>query len=107
MQQDVGLFQLGGHVLLVVDEVGRQVATIELHPLDNVQLIIEARTLLDGDDALFTDLLHRIGDDVTDIGIRVGRDGADLGDRLGVGTGLGHALELLNRSNNGLVHTTL
>src|SRR3546814_12189727 len=49
VQQDVRIIQLGRHRLLVVDEVRRQVAAVELHALDHVQLVLQARTFLDRD----------------------------------------------------------
>jgi hypothetical protein len=80
-----------GLALLVVDEVGRQVAAVELHALDDVQLVVQALAFFDGDDAFLADLLHRLGDDLADGVIGVGGDGADLGDLLVVGAGLGQA----------------
>jgi hypothetical protein len=43
---------------------------------------LEALGLLDRDDAVLADLLHRLGDEVADLGVVVGGDGADLGDLL-------------------------
>src|SRR5690606_21630416 len=107
VQQDEGIVQLGRHRLLVVDEVRRQVAAVELHALDDVELVVQARALLDGDHAFLADLLHRVGDDVADRGIAVGRDRADLGDRLVVGGGLGELLELVDGGLDGLVDGAL
>src|ERR1700681_78897 len=80
VQQDVHIFKLRGHFLGVGDEVGRQVTTVELHTLDNVDFGFERFVLLDGDDALIADLLHRLRDHLADRSIAIGRDGADLGD---------------------------
>jgi hypothetical protein len=81
--------------LLVVDEVRRQVAAVELHALDDVELVLQARlALFDGDDAFLADLLHGLGDDLADVVVGVGGDGADLGDRLVVGAGLGQLAQL-------------
>jgi hypothetical protein len=66
----------------VGDEVRRQVAAVELHALDDVELGLQALRVLDRDHALLADLLHRVGDDVADRLVAVGRDGADLGDVL-------------------------
>jgi hypothetical protein len=35
MQENVGVVQHGFHALGIGDEVRREIATIELHPLDN------------------------------------------------------------------------
>ena len=75
--------------LLVVDEVRAQVATVELHAFDHVQLVLQTRAFFHRDHAFLADLLHRIGDDGADGFVGVGRNGADLGDGLVVGGGLG------------------
>jgi hypothetical protein len=51
VQQDDGVFQLGGHLVGVGHEIGRQVAAVELHALDHVGLGLEALVLFDGDHA--------------------------------------------------------
>ena len=82
VDQDVGVLELGPHLLGVGDEVGRDVAAVELHALDHVELGREALGLLDRDHALVADLLHRLGQHLADLGVAVGRDRADLGDLL-------------------------
>jgi hypothetical protein len=52
--------------LLVVDEVRRQVAAVELHALDHVELVVQRLAFFDGDDAFLADLLHGLGDDLAD-----------------------------------------
>lgn len=42
MQQDERVVQVGRLALLVVDEVRREVAAVELHALDHVQLVLQA-----------------------------------------------------------------
>src|SRR5215470_13527627 len=68
------------HALGVGHEIGRQIAAVELHTLDHFEQRVQRLRLLDGDDAVFADLLHRLGDDPADGLIAVGRDRADLGD---------------------------
>ena len=80
MDEDVGVLQLDAHLVGVGDEVGRDVAAVELHALDDVELGLEALGLLDRDHALVADLLHRLGEEAADLVVAVGRDGADLGD---------------------------
>ena len=41
-QQDHRFFELGGLVLLVVDEIRREVAAVKLHALDHFQLVRQA-----------------------------------------------------------------
>jgi hypothetical protein len=79
VQQHVDVLELGGHFLGVGDEIGRQVAAVEFHALDDVDFGCERLVLLDGDDALITDLLHRLRDHLADRSIPVRRNGADLG----------------------------
>ena len=94
MQEDVAILEVGGHLVGIGDEVGRQVAAVELHPFDDFDLGLEALVLFDGDDAFVADLLHRVGDEAADLGFAIGRDGADLGDFVAVLDGARGALDL-------------
>jgi hypothetical protein len=81
VEQDVGVFELGDHLVGVGDEVGREVAAVELHAFDDVEFGLGGLGFFDRDDAFVADLLHRLGDHVADgFLVAVGRDGADLGD---------------------------
>ncbi len=80
-QQDVRVVEHRLHPLGVGDEVGRDVALVEAHALDEVHLEPEGLALLDGDHTVLADLVDRLGDDVADL--LVGRgDGGDVGDLL-------------------------
>src|SRR3712207_6466346 len=68
VDEDVGVLELGDHLLRIGDEIRGQVAAVELHALDHVELGLGGLGLLDGDDALVTDLLHRIGDHLANRG---------------------------------------
>ena len=103
VQQDEGVFEFRLLGLLLVDEVGGEVAAVELHALDDVELVVQGLALLDGDHTLLTDLAHGLGDDAADGLVGVGGDGADLGDLLVVRTGLGDGLQLGHRRLDGLV----
>src|SRR5207342_922206 len=107
VQQDERVIQLGRHRLLVVDEVRRQVAAVELHALDDVEFIVQARAFFNGDDAFLADLVHGLGDQLADVLVGVGRDRTDLGDFLGGVAGLGDVLELGDRGDDRLVHAAL
>jgi hypothetical protein len=50
-----------------------------------IDLVVDRAALFDGDDPLFTDLLHRLRDEVADVDVPVRGDGGDLGD-LGCGS---------------------
>ena len=80
MQQDVGVFQLGDHLVGVGDEVRAEIAAVELHAFDDLELGLGGLGFLDGDDALVADLLHRLGDHLADRLVAIAGDRADLGD---------------------------
>ena len=78
-EQEVGVVEDGLHALGVGDEVRGDVALVEAHALDEVELHPEGLALLDGDDPVVADLLERLGDHRADL--LVGRgDRGDVGD---------------------------
>src|SRR5436190_10037522 len=72
-EEDVGLVDDGFHPLRVGDEVRRDVALVEAHAFDELELEAEGVGLLDGDDAFLADLVYGLGDHVAD-GLVAGRD---------------------------------
>ena len=94
MDQYVGVFERALHCLRISDEVRRQVATVELHALDPFDFGAEALALVDGDDAVFADLLHGLGQHFADLAVAVGGDGANLGHLFGALDLDRHLLEL-------------
>ena len=100
--EDVGVLEVGLHALVVRGEVRRDVALVELHALDGVDVDAEGLGLLDGDDAVLANDLHGLGNLVADVGI-AGGNGADGGNLLLGGDGLGDALHVLDDSLDGLV----
>ncbi|MBK4748546.1 Uncharacterised protein [Acinetobacter baumannii] len=107
VQQDEGIIQVGRHRLLVVDEVRAQVAAVELHALDHVEFVVQAAAFLDRDHAFLADLVHRLRDQVADVGIRVRGDRADLGDFLAGRRRLGQRLQFADRGLHRLVDAAL
>src|SRR5689334_3369093 len=107
VQQDERVFEDGDLLFRVVDEVGRDVAAVELHALDEVELVLEALAVFHGDHAFLADLVHRVGDRLADLRVRVGGDGADLGDLLGRRARLADLLQLLDRGGDRLVDAAL
>ena len=103
VHQHVAVAQVDRHVLVVGDEVRRQVAAVELHALDDLDLGLQALALLDRDHAVLADLLHRVGQDLADLGVVVAGDRGDLGDGLVVVAGhrLGHLLQLVDDGGAG------
>src|SRR5882724_3939846 len=82
VDQDVGVVHFNAHLVGVGDEVGRDVAAVELHAFDDVEFGFERLGFFNRDDALVADLLHGIRKELADFGVAVGGDGADLGDFL-------------------------
>src|SRR4030081_429826 len=89
VDQDVGVIEFNAHLVGVGDEVGRDIAAVELHAFDDVEFGLERLGFLNRDDALVADLLHGVGEELADFRVAVGRDGADLGDFLVRGDLLG------------------
>src|SRR5579884_680207 len=81
VDQDVRVLEDGLLALLVGDHVRREVALVELHALGELEGEAEGVVLLDRDDAVLADLVHRLGDQVADRLVLRG-DRADLGDGL-------------------------
>src|SRR6185369_8156558 len=107
MEKNVGALEFDLHLLGVGDEVGREVAAIELHALDDFELGLEALGLLNRDDALVADLLHRLGDHVADLTLAIGGDRADLGDLVRGRDLLGALLHVLDDRLDGDVDAAL
>ena len=80
VDEDVGVLELGQHLLGVGDEIGREIAAVELHALDDVELGLGRLRLFDRDDALVADLLHGVGNHLADRLVAVRGDGPDLRD---------------------------
>ena len=106
-EEDVRVVEDGLHALRVGDEVRRDVALVEAHALDEVELHAEGLALLDGDDTVLADLLERLGDHRADL--LVGRgDRGDVGDGGRVGLDLlRQALDGVDRGDHGLLDALL
>ncbi len=70
-----------------------------------ISLVLETLGFFDGDNAIFTDLLHDIGDQFTDLRILSG-DGGHLDDLVAAFDRGGHTLEFLRNNRGGLLDTT-
>ena len=97
VDQDDRVLEHHFHALGVGHEVGREVAAVELHALDDLERGLERLGLFDRDDAVLADLLHGLGDDLADRLVVVRRDRADLGDHVALDR-LRQLLELARRS---------
>ena len=107
VDQDHGVFKGSFHPLRIGDEVGGEVAAVELHPFDGLQGGFHRLGFLDGDDPFLADFFHGLGDDVADGLVVVGGDGADLGDFLVVLDRLGDLLQFGDDGFNSLVDAAL
>ena len=83
----------------VGDEVGGDESTVESHTLGDLELIGNGLALLAGDDTLLANLLHGVGDHLTNVDIAVGRDGSNLSD---LSAGGDVSLVLLEELDDGL-----
>jgi hypothetical protein len=105
-EEDQGLLELSLGGLGVGDEVGRNESTVELHSLGNLELVLDGLTLLNGDNTLLSNLLHGVGDQLSDMAVSVGGDGGDLGNLSGGGDVTLVGLEVLNDGLDGGLGTT-
>src|SRR5882672_2820844 len=80
MDQDVCVLEDDLHPLRIGDEVGREVSAVELEPFDHLQSGVEAPRLFHGDHPVLPDLLHGLGDELSDLGIVVRGDGRHVRD---------------------------
>ena len=107
VKQDVRILENCALLVGLIDEVGRQVATVELHAFDDFKFVVQRLAVFDGDHAFLADFVHRFGDDLADFFIGVGRDRADLCDFFAGGRGLRQLLQLINGGHNRLVDAAL
>src|SRR5258706_10723597 len=82
VDQDVRILKLDRHLLGVGDEIGAQIAAVELHALDHVEFEVDALRVLDRDHAFLADALHRLGDLAADLLVAIGGDDVELRDLL-------------------------
>src|SRR5579872_4129448 len=106
-QKDERLFEHRLHLVGVGDEVGREIAAVELHAFDDVEFGLHALGFFDRDHALVADLVHRLGDHVADGLVAVGGVGAHLGDLRVGGDLLGRLLDLVDDLDHRLVDAAL
>src|SRR5690606_11055773 len=106
-QQHQRVVQLDDHFFLVVDEVRRQEAAVELHAFNHFQFVFQAFAFFNGDHAFFAHFFHGFGNDAADGFIGVGRNSTYLSNGLGVGAGFGLSFQGFNHRRSGFVDTAL
>ncbi len=100
--QDADVFVFSQHPLLIGDEVGRDVAAIDLHPLDDIEFGCQGFRFFNGDYPVGGDFFHRFGNHFADFFVVTGGDGGDLLDR-GSFNWLGHRFDFFNQLGDGFV----
>ena len=80
VDQDIGVIHVHAHLVGVGDEVGGDIAAIELHALDHFEFGLQGFCFFDRDHALVADFFHRVGEELADFRIAVGGNRANLGD---------------------------
>src|SRR5436309_2968165 len=104
--EDEGIFQHRLHLLGVGHKVRGDIALVEHHPLDHLDRRLDTLALLDGDHAIFADLVHGVGDEAAHRGIVGGDAGHRLDRVLGLDR-LGDLADLLHRHSDGAVDAAL
>src|SRR5437660_8611982 len=107
VDEDERILEHDLHALGVRHEVRREVAAVELHALDQIQHCVGRLRLLDRNDAILADLLHRLGDQVADRLVVVRGDRRDLRNLLLVLGGLGELLQLVGHRFHGRLDAPL
>ena len=105
-QQDERAFQFYCASFRLVDEVRRQIATVELHTFNHVQFVLQTGTVFNGDHAFFTDFVHRFSDQFTYGFVGVSGDGTNLSNSFRVGARYGQCFQFFNSSSDSFVDTT-
>ena len=93
-EQDAAVLELALLRLGVGDKVGGDESAVELHSVDDIELIVHGFSVLDSDDARFSDAFHGVRDQRADGLVVVGRDASNLLNLLLGIDGSGHLLEL-------------
>ena len=101
VNEHVGVFKDDFHAGRIGHEVRRQVAAIELHAFDPLLFGLKALAFVDGDDSVFANLAHRIGEKVADFAIVVTGDRSHIGHRFLVLDLDGHLVQFSGDVRNG------
>ena len=107
MNQNHRIFHISLHRVLIINEIRREVSTIELHPFDHLKFIFQSLAFFNGNYTFLTNLFHRFGNDAADGIIRIRGHGTHLRDFFMIRTRLGETLKRINGRDDRLVDTTL
>ena len=105
-QQNKRAVQFGQLFFRVVNEIGGEVAAVELHAFYHFHFVFQRFAVFHGDHTFFAHFVHGLGDDVADGFVGVGGNRSHLGDFLGfLRHGLGNILQLGHQGGHGFVDT--
>jgi hypothetical protein len=107
VNEDIRVFKNRFHRLGVRHEVWREVAFVELHTFDDVECCLDALGFLDGNRAVLTDFVHRVGNDVADGLVAVRGNRRHLADLAAVFDLLADVLELFDGGFHRLLDSAL
>ncbi|MCY1500637.1 hypothetical protein D9M68_346850 [compost metagenome] len=107
MEENEDVVEVSDHLFRVGDEVGAEVAAVELHAFDDFEFGFGGLGFFNRDDAFVADLLHRFSNVEADLTLAVCRDRADLCDFFRSVDLLGLGLEILDDFGDGEVDTAL
>ena len=107
VDQDVRVLELALHRLGIGDEIGREIALVELHAFDDFERGFDRLGFLNRDGAVLADLVHGIGDDFADLRVPVRRNRGHLFDFLFVFDLLGDLVEMGHRGFHGFADAAL
>ena len=66
VEQNIGIFENRYLLVGIVDEVRRKIAAVELHALDDFELLLQGLAVFNSDHAFLADFFHRFGNDLAD-----------------------------------------
>ena len=72
VQENEWVLKHGNLLVGVVNKVGRQIATVKLHALNDVEFVVQRLAVFDRNDALFANLLHGLRNNFADLAVGVG-----------------------------------
>ena len=92
---------------MIVDEIGRDVSSVEFHAFNELNLVFEGFALTDGDNTLFTYSFEKVSELLADLSVSVCRDGRNTLNLRGVFNLNRVLLELLNDGRDSKINALL
>ena len=105
MEKNIGVFENAFHFGHVVNEIRGEVTFVELHTFDDVVGGFGGLAFFNRDNAVVANRFHRVGEELTDLGVVVSADRTDVGDLFFGRDLLGHFLKLSHGGGRRFVDT--